>query len=111
MKEVTDPALLEQLEAQPVTDPALLSLLEGESQDLPSRAEPGSLSYALQGAGAGIETLGRVTAGLVGGGAGALGAGASALPDVISGRRPLDDIKHDIRRGMEEGAKRAQAPL
>ena len=119
MKEVTDPALLEQLEAGLVTDPALLAQLESQSQapqdesspELPPRAEPGSLSYALQGAGAGIETLGRVTAGLVGGGAGALGAGASALPDVVSGRRPLGDITHDIRRGMEEGAKRAQAPL
>mgnify|MGYP001565507412 FL=1 len=111
MKEVTDPVLLEQLEAQPVTDPALLALLEDETVERNGRAEPGSLSYALQGAGAGIETLGRVTAQLIGGGAGALGAGASALPDIVSGLRPLEDISSDIRQGMQEGAQRATAPL
>ena len=73
------------------------------------RAEPGSVSYALQGAGAGLETAGRMVGQMVGGGAGALGAGIAAIPDVLAGR--TEQAAEGIKRGMEEGAQRGVAPF
>src|SRR3990167_359343 len=76
---------------------------------LEKQVEPGSLSFALQGAGAGLETTARMIAGMAGAGVGALGAGVAAIPDVLSGN--LEEAAPRIREAMTEGSQRAVAPL
>ena len=65
---------------------------------------PGSLSYAASGAGSGIESFFAMPAALVGAGAGAVGAGAAAIPDIAHGR--FEQAAEGVRQGMAEGGQR-----
>lgn len=73
MKEVTDPALLEQLEQKEVTDPAILAQLEGIKPSI----KP-SESWYKAPARAGLETAGLIGGGTLGAGGGPLGIVAGA---------------------------------
>jgi hypothetical protein len=52
------------------------------------------------------EVISRMITGMAGAGAGALGAGVAAIPDLIEGK----EVGSEVRRGMEEGAERATFP-
>src|SRR3990167_10419496 len=91
------------------TAPAAGQTWETEQAPIKEPAQPGSLSFALQGAGAGLETTARMIAGMTGAGVGALGAGVAAIPDVLSGN--LEEAAPRIREAMTEGSQRAVAPL
>ena len=91
------------------TAPAAGQTWETEQAPIEEPAQSGSLSFALQGAGAGLETTARMIAGMTGAGVGALGAGIAAIPDVLSGN--LEEAAPRIREAMTEGSQRAVAPL
>lgn len=101
--DITQEALLSQYQ----TFKGAPAPVEQPGPELP--AQPGSISYALQGAGAGLETAGRMVGQLAGAGAGALGAGAAAIPDVLAGR--TEQAAEGIRRGMAEGSQKGVAPF